>query len=278
MALRFRDDAPVAGRFFPTACAARDLPNGDIFVQLGGVGYVWTPPSLRLGFEAGASIAYDTDFLMDGSTMYVYFRPRGGAPPAFTTRFVEQPQAAFLGGLLVGPGGQSMTNSFGAQIMQGQLARGFTVIRSENGSVALAVGVVPPGRRPPEAYTNLDPAKVMLVNERSEVHPGQRDFVGPIEVPPGRKLDLTAGVDGVPSIRALLVPRAAAEAWIAAYASQAAPTLAPAPLLLDEAIVAGPIFRRSLPVPTGGYYLVLDNAPGAAAAPAAVVSYAIALE
>jgi hypothetical protein len=280
MPLRFRDEDPVAGRFFPAACAARDLPGGDLQIQLGGLGYVWTGASLRLGFEAGASVAYDTDFLMDGSTMYVYFRPRAGAPPAFATRFVEQPQAAFLSGMLAGPGGQSFTNGFGAQIMQGQLARGFTVIRRENGSVAVGVGVIPPGRRPPEAYLNLDPDRVTLANERSEIHANQRDFVGPLEVPSGRRLDLTLGVSGVPAVRALVVPRAVGDAWLATYVSQAAPTPPPGPPLLDEAVTAGPIYRRSLPVAPGAYYLVLDNAQGAPAGPdpGAVVSYAVALE
>jgi hypothetical protein len=278
MPLRFRDEDPIAGRFFPVTCASRDLPNGDVYVQFAGRGYVWTSMSQRLGFEASSAIEYDTDFLLDGSTMYVYFRPRAGSPPAFATRFVEAPQAALFSGLL---GGQGMTNGFGAQVMQGQLTRGFTVIRDESGSVELAPGVVPRGSRPTEAFRDLDRSRWVLANERSEVRARQRDFVGPFDVPPGKKLGLIVSVDGAPAVEVVLVPRDAGEAWLLAYTGQAALTPPPALPLLDEVVPAGSVHRRSLAVAPGAYYLVLDNTrPGPATSGnlAAVVSYALALE
>jgi hypothetical protein len=284
---RFHDEDPVVGRFFPTTCSSRQLPNGDIGIEFSGHGYVWTSMSYRLGFEATAGASYDTDFLLDGSTMYVYFRPRTTAPPMFTTRYVEQSQAGFLTAMLGGGApGQSLPDRYGAQILAFQLGRGFTVIRDANGGLAYGVGVLPPGQRPPVAYTNLDPDKPVLANERVDLHANQRDFAGPFDVPPGKKLGLVVGVDGAPAIDAIVVPRPIGDAWLATYTHQPATTPPPGPPLLDEAVVAGPMFHRTMDVPAGQYYLVLDNTPTAGRTPPQVsggadrivVSYAVQLE
>ena len=70
------------------------------------------------------------------------------------------------------------------------------------------------------------------------------------------------------------------DAWLSTYVSQAATTPPPGPPLLDEAVMAGQILRRSLPVSAGAYYLVLDNTAGAPARQerGAVVSYAVSLD
>ena len=48
--LRLRDDDPVTGRFYPGSCVAQELANGNLFLQFGGSGVVWTicsaPPFL----------------------------------------------------------------------------------------------------------------------------------------------------------------------------------------------------------------------------------------
>ena len=287
MPLRFRDEDPVAGRFFPTTCAARELPSGDLYLQLAGQGYVWTDRSLRLGFGAGAAIAYDTDFLLDGATMYVYFRPRASDPPRFSTRFVEDAQVTMLSGMIGKQGGQTLPDRIGTQIMAATLARGFTVIRDPSGGIEYGVGVVAPGARPPEAYRGLDRDRPVLANERVDVHQNQRDFAGPFEVPAGKELGLLISVAGAPAVDVLLVPRAVGDAWLATYTNQPTTTQPPGQPLLDDVVVAGSAYHRSLAVPPGSYYLVLDNTPtaGRTSLPpyprndhAAVVSYAVDLE
>jgi hypothetical protein len=287
MPLRFADEDPVMGRFFPSRCTATELPNGDLSLQFGGLGYVWTEMSLRLGFEAGAAVAYETDFILDGSTMYVYFRPRPSAPPAFTTRVVEQQQAALFSVLAGKRGGLNLPDSVGTQIMAAQLARGFTVIRDAGGGVDFGLGVVPPGARPAEAYAGLDHSRPILANERVDVHQNQRDFAGPFEVPPGKELGLLVNVAGAPAVDVLVVPRAVGDAWLATYTSELSTTAAPGPALLDEVVATGTPFRRAVALPAGSYYLVLDNTPTAGrtslpTAPrddhAAVVSYAVDVE
>jgi hypothetical protein len=282
--IRVHDDDPAVGRFVPLGCAARDVPGHQLALQLGGRGYVWTAMSQRVGFEASATVAYETDFQLDGSTMYVYFRPRGGTPPAFLTRVVEQPTAAWFGGMATGPGGQRMTDAYGVQIMTAELARGFTVIRKPDGTAEVALGVVPPGWHPRPAIQSFDPGKAVLLTDRSELHMNQRDFV-PLEVPAGAsRVTVLVGVDGVPAVDVLLVPRALGEAWLTAYTTQAATTPPPGPPLLDEAVGAGMLWRRSVSVAPGGYYLVLDNTPTAGrtaplpAERAAFVSYGVEVE
>jgi hypothetical protein len=124
----------------------------------------------------------------------------------------------------------------------------------------------------------------VLANERCDVHENQRDFAGPFAVPPGKKLHLVVGVEGVPAVDVLLLPRRAGEAWLATYTSQPATTPPPEPALFDDVVAAGVLYRRTVAVPPGLYYLVLDNtATAGRTAPVtadrgAVVSYAVALE
>lgn len=283
MPIRPRDDAATIGRFVPLQCYARETPNGELYLQLGGRGYVWTSMSQRVGFESGFAVSYDTDFLLDGSTMYVYFRPRSASQPGFITRVVENPQAAFFGGMATAPNGQKMTDAFGASILSSQMTRGFTVIRKADGSTEVGLGVIPPGMHPMGGLTP-DRDKVVLLNDRSELHQQQRDYV-PLDVPAGSKITVMAGVEGAQAIDLILIPKPAGEAWLGAYATQAAPTPPPAAPVIDEAIPPGAIWRRTFTVPPGAYYLVLDNtatagrsAPIGAAEQVALVSYAVELE
>jgi hypothetical protein len=282
--IRPRDDLPTIGRFVPLQCYAREMPNGELFLQLGGRGYVWTSMSQRVGFEAGVGVSYDTDFQLDGSTMYVYFRPRSATPPGFVTKVVENAQAAWFGSMATAPNGQKMTDAFGASIMSSQLARGFTVIRKADGSVEMGLGVIPPGGHPLGGIAMLDHDKPVIANDRSELRLNQRDYV-PVEVPAGSKLLLHVGVTGAPAVDVMLVPRALGDAWLGMYATQAATTPPPAAPILDEPVAAGQSWRRSVAVPPGPYYLVLDNTPTAGrSAPAGygdqavLVSYAVQLE
>src|SRR3954466_12697227 len=42
MPLRLRADDLVVGRFIPLTCSAREVAGGDLFLQFGGRGFVWT--------------------------------------------------------------------------------------------------------------------------------------------------------------------------------------------------------------------------------------------
>lgn len=282
--LRLRDDDPITGRFYPTSCSAQELANGHLFVQFGGGGVVWTNLTKRMSFDASAAIEYEHDFLMDGDTMYVYFRQRSTTAASFTTKLVEQPAAVSVGGVSLAQGG-AYADALGAQLLKTELARGFTVIRDEDGAVQFGLGIVERGERPRSPYERRDNGKLLLANERTEVHQNQRDYIGPLEIEDsGQAATITVAVEGAPGVDLLLVPRGLGEQWLHAYVTQAAPTPPPAPPLLDEPIHAGAPWRRTVPLPKGQYYLVIDNTASAGRTQpttfalddrAALVSYAV---
>jgi hypothetical protein len=284
--LRLRDEDPATGRFYGTSCFAQELANHNLFIQFGGYGFVWTNLTKRMGFEASAGVEYEQDFLMDGGTMYVYFRQRSTTAASFKTRLVEQPAAVTIGNLPLAQGG-AYADALGAQLMKSEIARGFTVIRDEDGSVQFGLGVVEKGQRPPEPYRREDNGKLLLANERTEVHQSQRDYIGPLEVPgEDEALTLTISVDGAPGVDVLVVPRGPGDQWLQAYTTQAAPTPPIALPRLDEPVTAGMLWRRTVALPKGIYYLVIDNTAAAGRTQpttfahddrAALVSYAIEL-
>jgi hypothetical protein len=223
---------------------------------------------------------------MDGSTMYVYFRQKSTTAASFTIKLVEQPQALSVASMPFGGSGQNVANTLGAQILKGEIAKGFTVIRASNGDVEFGLGVVEKGSHPPSPRLASN-GKSVLLNDRSEVHQNQRDFVGPIEIPDGAKLNLTLAIDGAPAIDVIVIPRSTGEGWLQQYTTFAATTPPPALTMLDEPVYSGAIWRRTLSLPGGLYYVVLDNTPtaGRTAPPgfahddrAALVNYALSLD
>jgi hypothetical protein len=284
--LRLRDEDPSTGRFYATSCFAQALANGNLFVQFGGYGFVWTNLTKRMGFDASGAVEYDQDFLMDGGTMYVYFRQKSTSAASFTTKLVEQPAALNVGNLPLTQG-TAYANALGAQLMKTELTRGFTVIRDGDGSAQFGLGIIEKGQRPDAPYKRQNDDKVLLANERTEIHQSQRDYIGPLEVTEeDQALSLTLTMEGAPAVDILLVTRIAGDQWLQAYTTQPAPT-APASLpLLDEPLLTGVRWRRTLSLPKGLYYLVLDNTAAAGrTAPtsyahddrAALVSYAVEL-
>ncbi|WP_044241273.1 hypothetical protein [Chondromyces apiculatus] len=284
--LRLRDEDPSTGRFYPTSCAAQQLPNGNLKVQLGGFGFVWTNLTRRIGFDAAVGVEYEQDFLMEGGVMYVYFRQRETTAATFTTRMIEKPATISVGGISLAPG-TAMSDALGAQLLRSEIARGFTVIRGSDASMQLGLGIVEKGQRPPEPYEHGSSQKLLLLNERTEIHQDQRDYIGPLEVTGNDEaLSLTLNVDGADGVDVLILPRAPTGPWLQQYATQPVPTPPPEVPRLAEAVPAGAIWRKTVPLPRGFYYLVLDNT--AAAGPtqpatqahddrAALVSYAVQL-
>ena len=260
VALRTQDDDPAMGRFFPAACFAQEMPNGNMFVQFSGVGYAWTNATKRLTFDASASVEYEQDFLMDGSTLYVYFRHKATSSVTFNVKVVEAPASASMLGLPVNVNAQTLASQLGPQLLRAALSRGFTVIRENDGAAAFGLGIVEKGQRPLAPYKTTDSGRLLLANDRTEVHQGQRDFAGPFEVTgDGRALSLTVSVDGAPGADVLLVPVSIGQSWRDTYIAQAATTPPPSPARVDEPVMQGVIWRRTVALPKGAYYVVLDN-------------------
>lgn len=256
--LKLAEDSPAIGRFYPRVCTQQALANGDLFVQFSGVGYAYTNVSKKITFQMAGTVTYDPDFLMDGSTMYAYFRTRQVQGSSFQTRVIEQPIANFMNQL------SPLGDQFGRQLVSGKLSEGFTVLRESNGNADFGLGMIERGKRPVHPFDVRSSDRSTYENMRAEVHQGERDFIGPVAVVgSGRALFVTARLDGVPAADVLLMRKADADASIELYLAypQAGP-LAGSPLRGDV-VQAGVPYVRTMPVPEGTYYVVLDNTASA---------------
>jgi hypothetical protein len=268
--LKLRDGEPVLGRFFATGCNSQiidDESRKSFIVQYTGTGYGWTNLTGRLAFESSGLVEYDPDFQLQNGALYVYFRPRNVASASFRTLVVESALAQT---------GMAVTgvnpDQLGRDIVDGQLKRGFTVIRySSNGETDFGMGVVPVGSRPFRPFIVQSEDKVTLDNDRTEVHAAQQDLVGGLVVAnDGQALFLTIQVDGAPAVDVFVVGKDEGDRVIDRLVHSPGPTTLAAPPLFADTVPAGAPVKRVVPVPKGTYYLMIDNssAIGQAAPPA----------
>ena len=266
--LKFRKADPSIGRFFPQTCAVRALANENLFVELTGHGYAWTNLTGRMGFQASAAVEYDHDFVIDDGSMYVYFRQASTQKSELQVKMVErqgQLRGATLASLLGGGDVQQMVQRVGSRILKHQLGRGFTVIRHSDGDTEFGMGLLERGERPLVPFDKADSDWPLLANDRSELHSGQRDYVGPFYIDDeSHALHLTAVVEGAPAVDVLVVAKPVGDGWVSGYESYAAPAAPPGPVFFQQALVAAPSgaaqpLRQQLQLPPGGYYVVFDH-------------------
>jgi hypothetical protein len=268
--LELSDREPVLGRFFADGCNAQVIDNGSrqsVVVRYSGKGYAWTNLTGRLGFSSSGLVEYSADFQLHGDSMYIYFRPRSVGESSFQVLLIESALArAGLGVTGVDP------HAVGKDIVDRQLARGFTVIRdSERGDVEYTLGVVPLGQRPFKPYQVVESSKRTIDNDRTEIHPGQQDYVGGLFVAESdARLTLTLALDGAPSIEVFVVPASDGQAMIQAYVTRAGGSpLVRAPLLDAELRSSAPLTLQA-DIPPGSYFLVFDHSPSAGRSVAAL--------
>jgi len=263
--LHLRDEDPGMGRMYPTSCQTRPLANGNLQLDFAARGFAWTNVTKRIGFSASATVEYETDFQLDGSTMYVYFRQKATAANRLDILMTEQTAQNPLGGLLPGVvNPQQLIAPLATKVFQEELARGFTVVRDEDGYATFALGVLPPGQRPPAPFDREDGGREVLVNERLEVHQGQRDYVGPFLVEyEDMALFITAGLEGSTAVDILVVTEAVGGPWVESAITKAGETAATGTPVHEEPLASGPLLRRAVRVPPGRVYVVLDNTASA---------------
>jgi hypothetical protein len=254
--LRLTDGAPVIGRFFPSGC--QSVTNDDrqtVTLQFSGDGYAWTPVTKRVNFTATATAEYKPDFYKDGDTIYVWFRPANISAPAFQIGVVEQ-QAVGLATAMTPIG--VFVNLFGQQIISWELSRGFTVIHESSGD-DFSLGILPQGSRPSHPYEMHGSDRVMFMNEVAEVHGNMLDFLGPFEIDgSGRMLFAKIHSSGI-ALDVALVTRAAGDAWRRQYQLQRGVPLPPGPPIVAGIIPPDVDADRSIALPQGQYYIVVDN-------------------
>jgi hypothetical protein len=115
--------------------------------------------------------------------------------------------------------------------------------------------------------------RVMFMNEMAEVHGNTLDFLGPFEIDgSGRMLFVKIRSAGI-ALDVAVTTRAAGDAWRRQYLSQRGVPLPPGPPIVAGVVPPDVETDRSIALPQGQYYLVVDNSPyvGQTAPPASVL-------
>ncbi len=135
-------------------------------------------------------------------------------------------------------------------MVSGKLAQGFTVIEGDNGSVDFDLGHLPLGSHPVHPVQLHGTSRQLWESLRTEVHAGERDYIGPIVVADSnRAIYLTAQLDGQSGVGLLLVTKAEGDASLDGYVRGA--PLAPvtnSPRFSDQLVYGAP-YQRAVPVP-----------------------------
>jgi hypothetical protein len=259
IALKLSDEHPVMGRFFAKDCQSEivdDEQRKSLMLRFTGRGYAWTNVTGRIGFEVVALVEYATDFqLADNDSLYVFFRPRNVQATSYQTKMVESTQARGAMSLA-----QIDSDRIGKQILSAQLERGFTVIRQDQrGETEYGLGVVAVGSEPFKPFKVVS-EKTTLANDRIEIHADQQDFVSGFEVKgSGKALTITASVDGTTTADIFVVSETEGEQLLDRYVTQPGPVTLTNPPRLDDTIVYGSPWQRTVVLPEGSYQLIFDN-------------------
>lgn len=283
--LKLDPNGNTIGRFFPGTCQLQvNDAARTVTIQFGGSGYAWTPVAGRVSFAADAGVEYRMDFYLGDEAVYVWaLTNRIVAGPTFRILSVENRVVDWAARTPVG----YLANTFGGQIVSGQLASGFTVVRTDSGD-EFSLGYLRPPARPRRPFS-VSGDRFVQANETTEIRPEQVDFLGPFEVDgSGQALFVRFEVNG-PTLDALVLYRGTADLWRNGLQMGAALGPPPGAPISQFTIAPGYEQRQKLPLAAGQYYLVIDNssrvgttAPpwnplAAVASTPAVVSYVVEL-
>jgi hypothetical protein len=270
-ALKLSDDHPVMGRFLSRDCQS-DVIDDDskrtFMVKFSGLGYAWTNVTGRLGFEVMGSVELLPDFqVANDQSMYVYFRPRRVEITQMKIVLVESALARGAAALA-----GADPDRIGREILEAQLAQGFTVIRTnQTGQIEYGMGLVPLGQHPFHPF-NVVSDQPILANDRTEVHNGQQEFLGGFLVEGnGKALSIVLAVDGAPSINMAVVTASAGLQLFESYVHNRGTAALVEPPRYVQNVGYGSLWKQTVPVPAGTYTVLLDHATGTGTqAPASV--------
>jgi len=259
IALRLSSDHPVAGRFFGRACQADVIDDDErrnFTVKFSGIGYAWTNLTGRVGFEVLGAVELLPDFQMaPDNAMYVYFRTNRVDITQMKLTLVESSTVRSAAAL-----SNADPERVGRDVLQAQLGRGFTVIRSnESGATEFGPGLIAVGEHPYHPFKVASEHPV-LVNERTEIHRNQQDFIGAFKVAGDDKaLAIAVTVDGAPGVNVALISGSEGQQLIERYIHTPGVASLFAPPRYVQDIPYGVLFRQSIQVPEGTYYLLIQH-------------------
>ncbi len=258
VALRTQDRAPAVGRFFPNQCTV-DVDDAQklVTVHFSGTGYAYTPVTKRVGFSANASVQYKSDFWVGEEDIYVWGKVhRILHGPSFKLGYVENPLADAATAMT--PLG-TVANTFGNQIVAGELTRGFTAVHNEDKGNDFTLGILTPPNKPHHPFDAQDNAYFTFANETIEVNSNQRDYLGPFEVvDEDQRLFVKFLLQG-PAVDVMVVAKPVGDSWRDAYQRGMELTQLPGPVVAGGPLQPGREFRAVYRLPKGIYYVVIDN-------------------
>ena len=253
--LKLSNTGNAIGRFFPERCSHQINDAAQtVTLAFSGTGFAYTPIAGRVGFAVSATIDYRMDFFMAEEATYVWAKPaRIVYGPDFRMGAIENKLVDWAA---QGPAGY-MVSTFGSQIVEGQLANGFTVVHTDEGD-EFSIGILTPPMRP-QKYFQLGSGRASLERDTTEVRTDQIDLIGPLEVPAGEQaLFLRFQVTG-PALDVMVLRRGAGDLWRNGLQLGAALAPPPEPPVSSFTLQPGQEARQRIPLPPGQYYVVLDN-------------------
>ncbi len=256
VALKLSASGNTVGRLFPNQCNYQvDGQAQTVTLSFAGAGSAWTPIAGRVGFSVATSVEYRMDFYLTEDAMYVWAKPaRIPFGPEFKIGAIEN---KLVNWAAQGPAGY-MASTFGAQIVQSQLASGFTVIHSDDGD-EFALGQLQPPQHPPKPFNLPKGGRYVFVNDTTEVRSEQIDMIGPFEVTESGQALFCRFVLTGPSLDVLVLRRGTGDLWRSGLQLGAALAPPPEAPVMQFPLMPGPEQRQKIPLPPGQYYVVLDN-------------------
>ncbi|HEV8547882.1 MAG TPA: hypothetical protein VGQ57_02620 [Polyangiaceae bacterium] len=253
--LRLAPDPNVIGRLFPGGCQTTVNDSVQtVTLAFSGSGFAWTPVAGRVAFTVLASVEYRMDFYLADDAVYIYARPaRTVLGPTFQVTAIENPLANWAA---QGPAGYLM-NTFGGQVVSGELASGFTVVHADDGD-SFALGQLAPPARPPHPFdTSKD--RYAMVNETAEVHADQLDLIGPLTVAKNDQAIFVQFALTGPPLDVLVLRRGTGDLWRQGLQNGAPLGPPPEAPVFGFNLTPGAPFRQKFALPAGQYYLAIDN-------------------
>lgn len=268
------------GRYFPSQCAVRvNDAARTVTVDVTGSGYAVLPFTRRVGFYAGLSIVYAMDFRLAEDATYVWGRYQRLAAPADLRLLGVENQVVNLATQT--PFGDLAT-LLGRGIIEGELAKGFTVVRLEDGD-DFTLGHLEPPERPKRQFAATGKDRVVVASDQVELRASTRDYIGPIEVSRSNASVVVKLRVAGPAVDFLLVDKMLGDAWRQPY--ETARPLGPPPgqpIGYGQAPAGETV--RAFALNPGLYYLVVENRTAAPAGalgmpmpfePVATVGYSV---
>lgn len=258
------DRGPTTGRYFPNTCTySVDEMSRTVIVNVGGSGYAYLPTAKRVGFTLTASVEYAFDFYMHDDGNWVWGKmKRMAAGPDFRMTNAENKVVSLAS--IITPAGPA-ANLVGGQIVAGFLARGFTVVETDEGK-EFSLGILPPGKRPfrPIEVDESDEAYTFS-NENADIYSNQMDFLGPLEIADdGQQLQIRGLLTAPSAVDFIVVTKIQGDIWRESV-QRGLLSQPPGQPVMTSVVQPGP-YTRKFNLRPGLYYIVVDNSSWAGSA------------